>query len=158
MSAFVQSFRRQAEHLLAQHPGIPHTWTESSGDWVHLEILPDGPNGFIVHVNVGPEYALVIASRTLSREFRVASSAEEHRAEERACEIVAFLSALLSPATLVRERRAGRATYLWTLEREAPERWQRVAAWRSVLPWRYVGRRCEVVYQNQYIRSPQPAG
>ena len=116
--------------------------------------------GFIVHANVGPEYALVIAGRTLSCEFPVAGPDEAALvATERATAIVDLLVALLSPSTRLRERRAGNATFHWVLERETPRgNWGRLAQWWSIAPWHYVGARREVVYQNRFVRPRTHAG
>jgi hypothetical protein len=45
VSAFVASFGRQAEQLLAEHQRVQHNWTESNGGWVHLERCPTARSG-----------------------------------------------------------------------------------------------------------------
>jgi hypothetical protein len=154
-SAFVRSFREQMERLLAEHRRVRHRWAPCRGGWAHLEVPPDGPTGFSVHANVGPDYAIVLASRTLITEFPAHDPWEEPTADRRAGDVVEFVAALLGPATRIRERRAGRATYHWLLECQAPGSWRRLARWWSPALWNYVGRRCEVVYQNRYIRPPR---
>jgi hypothetical protein len=157
-AAFVHSFREQAETVLAERRRIRHSWARGGGGWADLQVLPDGPTGFSVHASVGPEYAIVLASRRLVTEFAAPGPGEEPAAERLARDVVDFLAALLSPAARVRERRAGRATYYWLLERDGPGGWRRVARWWSPAPWHYFGRRCEAVYQNRYLQPPAPSG
>jgi len=151
-SAFVRSFREQTERLLAEHRRVRHRWVPCRDGWAQLEIPPDGPAGFSVHANVGPDYAIVLASRTLITELPGHDPREESTADRPAGDVVAFVATLLGPATRIRERRAGRATYHWLLECQAPDGWRGLARWWSPAPWNYIGRRCEVVYQNRYIR------
>ena len=152
-SPFVESFRHQAERLLAGSRRVEHRWVEGGGGWVHLEVPPVSPHGFFVAANVGPEYALVLAGRTLSQQFPVASPGEEAVADERARAIVDFIAALLGPAMRLREQRGGRATYHWLLEERTMSGWRVVSRWWSPLPWHYFGPRHEIVYQNRQLRE-----
>ena len=122
---------------------------------------PEGPHGFFVAANVSPEYALVLAGGSLSREFPVPGPGETALVDEKARAVAEFVARLLGPNMRVRERRAGRATFRWLLEERAGDGWRVVNHFWSPLPWRYVGKRQEVVYQNRQLRDVEvgaPAG
>ena len=129
--AFGAAVREQLEPVLRDVRGMQVAWSTSSGDWIHLELRPDAPTGFVIAVNAGPEYALVIVAGRLSREFTPPPpGASASEVVEHAKSLAAFVVHLLGPGTRVRELRAGLATYQWRLEQQVDGGgWEPIARW-----------------------------
>lgn len=136
--------RRQAEEVLAAHPGLQHEWVDQ-GAIVTLKFSPVDRTGFEVAVQAGAGYLHVLMGRNHDS-FDVG----ECGADEAVSCALALVRDLLSPDMRLREIRSSGAPYKWFVEARASEGW-RCESETGLLFFNYFGRRSEHIFQNRQL-------
>jgi hypothetical protein len=140
-----RSFVRQAKQALSHHPQIVHKWSiDDDEDHCILDISEADENGFPITVEVHSEQITVMAGPT-----HVHLDLDGD-ADELAAYALGLVRDLLSPATRIHERLAGKTPIKWTLEHLQGGEWTAEEE-MGLLLYNYFGRRSERTYQNQIL-------
>lgn len=138
-----EEFRRDVLRVLQNHPGLSHEWRADDC----LAFPRSNPNGFEIEVVL--EDGMVVVNALGAHEHFQARESSPAEAAEAA---LGYVRDLLSPGMRIREKRAGRMPYRWTVEILGSDGWARESV-TGVLLFNYFGRRSERVYQNDQLPS-----
>lgn len=145
MVRLLDLFRQRVAEILAAHPALVHEWTAEN----ELTFPRSHDQGFDVSILVEDD-DVSVAALGFHEHFGAAAGPPVAAPTEMVETVLGYVRDLLSPGIRIREKRAGRTPYSWTVEVQEGSNWVRES--KTAVPFfNYLGRRSERVYQNQQL-------